>query len=299
MEKILFGMKKSRISLHPFRKMCYDIREVVAMSNSICNFIPAKNHTGTLKTVHFVYEADFHTLRQPFLRPIYYVHLVTGGTATLKIYDKEYPLQQGTLFFSFPAVPFTIDGSEDFKYLYISFMGTSAAALLQELEITVSNAVYPDFQHLIDFWMRSITRVNQKNANLLSEGVLLCTLSFISTDSALENRKPPENLLEMLVDYIDNHYRDPDLSLKKLSGIFSYTEKYISYIFKRKMNMGFNHYLNILRIQYALDLIAKDVSSVSEIAALCGYSDPLYFSKVFKKRVGYTPTEYISRQQPL
>ena len=299
MEKIPFGMKKSRFSLQLSKKVCYDICEVVAMSNSICNFIPAKNHTGTLKTVHFVYEADFHTLRQPFLRPIYYAHLVTGGTATLKIYDKEYALQPGTLFFTFPAVPVTINGSEDFKYLYISFMGTGAASLLQELEITVSNAVYPDLHHLIDFWMRSITRVNQKNANLLSEGVLLCTLSFITTDSVHENRKPPENLLEMLVDYIDSHYRDPDLSLKKLSGIFSYTEKYISYIFKRKMNMGFNHYLNILRIQYALDLIAKDVSSVSEIAVLCGYSDPLYFSKVFKKRVGCAPTEYISRQQTL
>ncbi|MBQ8311284.1 MAG: helix-turn-helix transcriptional regulator [Clostridia bacterium] len=268
------------------------------MSNSICNFIPAKNHTGNLKTVHFVYESDFHTLKQPFLRPIYYVHLVTGGTATLRIYDKEYPLAQGTLFFTFPAVPFTIAGSEDFKYLYISFMGASVSPLLSELEITLTSAVYPDFHHLIDFWMSSITRVNEKNANLLSEGVLLCTLSFINNGlSKTEEHRHPENLVEMLVDYIDNHYRDPDLSLKKLAAIFSYTEKYISHLFKSRMSIGFNRYLNNLRIRYAHELIGKRAYSISEIAALCGYSDPLYFSKVFKKRVGYTPSEYMNREE--
>ena len=86
------------------------------------------------------------------------------------------------------------------------------------------------------------------------------------------------------------------VSLKKLAGLFSYTEKYISHLFKKKMNVGFNYYLNNLRLQYAHELIAQNVHSVSEIAILCGFSDPLYFSKVFKKRVGYTPTEYMKRK---
>ena len=64
----------------------------------------------------------------------------------------------------------------------------------------------------------------------------------------------------------------------------------------KKMNIGFNQYLNDLRIQYAYELFATGVQSVSEIAVLCGYSDPLYFSKVFKKSAGLSPTEYMKQK---
>lgn len=255
--------------------------------------MPAKNHTGNIKTVHFVYESDFHTLKQPFLRPIFYAHLVTGGTGTMKIYDQTYSLTQGTLFFSFPAVPFTIEASEDFKYLYISFMGSCVPAILEELGIGIKTPVYYGFEHMIDFWMSSITRINQKNANLLSEGILLCTLSLLSDREECDQKNKPENLFEMLVDYVNTHYRDPGLSLKKLATIFSYTEKYVSHLFKQKKGIGFNRYLNDLRLRYAHELISTGTCSVSEIAAHCGYSDPLYFSKLFKKKVGTTPTEYM------
>ncbi len=265
------------------------------MSNSICNFMPAKSHTGNIKTVHFVYESDFHTLRQPFLRPIFYAHLVTGGKATLHVYDQTYDLASGTLFFSFPAVPFTIEGSEDFKYLYISFMGSGVPALLETFGIGIKSPVYCGLEHMIDFWMSSITRINQKNANLLSEGVLFCTLSLLSEQEENNSQSKPENLFEMLIDYVDTHYRDPDLSLKKLSTIFSYTEKYVSHLFKQKTGIGLNRYLGDLRLRYAYELLAAGTCSVSEIAAHCGYSDPLYFSKVFKKRTGLTPTEYMER----
>ena len=75
--------------------------------------------------------------------------------------------------------------------------------------------------------------------------------------------------------------------------MFSYTEKYLSSLFKKNMNVGFNQYLNRLRIQYAIELIANNVKSVSRIAELSGYSDSLYFSKVFKKLVGVTPGQHI------
>lgn len=266
------------------------------MSNSICNFMPAKKNMGSIKTVHFVYEADFHTLKQPFLRPIYYANLVTSGSGTLKIYNRTYPLTRGTLFFFFPAIPCTIEADESFKYLYISFMGASAGPLLEELNVSFTSPVYANFEHLIDFWMSSITRVNQKNANLLSEGVLFCTFSFLTHNESDESKKQSGPLLDMLVDYVDTNYRDPDLSLKKIASIFSYTEKYVSHLFKQKTGIGFNHYLNDLRIRYAHELIATGTRSIGEIAAHCGFSDPLYFSKVFKKRVGCTPTEYISNK---
>ena len=266
------------------------------MTDSICNFVPERGNGG-IRTVHFVYETDFHTLKQPFLRPIYYVNLVTSGSGTMKIYNRTYPLTRGTLFFLFPAVPCTIEADGDFKYLYISFMGSYARTLLEELNVSPSSPVFAEFGHMIDFWMGSITHVNLKNANILSEGVLLCTLSYLTNNVSEEQKKRPEHQFDMLLDYINTNYRDPNLSLKKIAGIFSYTEKYISHLFKKKMSVGFNQYLNELRIQYAYELFATGVKSVSEIAVLCGYSDPLYFSKVFKKRVGQSPTEYMANKK--
>lgn len=267
------------------------------MSESICRFMPAKNHAGTVKTVHFVYESDFHTLRQPFLRTVYYVYLVTGGCATMRIYDRSYRLERGTLFFSFPALPFEIDGSEDFKYLYISFMGAGVPPMLETLGVDMYHPIYPGFDHLIDFWMHALVRLRSQTANLLSEGVLFCTLSYLGGEETTEARKDVEGTFQMLADYVDAHYRDPDLSLKKLAVLFSYTEKYLSHLFKQKMKVGFSNYLNNLRLRYATELISQGVCSVTQISVMCGYTDPLYFSRLFKKKTGVSPSAQIKRQQ--
>ena len=62
------------------------------------------------------------------------------------------------------------------------------------------------------------------------------------------------------------------------------------------MSVGFKDYLVNLRMQYAHKLITDGLTSISEIAIRCGYIDPLYFSKAFKKMVGVSPTKYIAKQ---
>lgn len=261
---------------------------------TICRFLPPKELAGNIKTVYFVYEADFATLKQPFFRPIHYVHLVTSGKATLRFGGNTYPLAAGSLFFFFPAVPYEIDGDKDFRFAYISFMGAGAAALLDSLGITYDRAVFDGFSHLIELWLSSIVRINQTNANLLTESVLLNTLSYISKDNTRsENNKNSENLFCVLVDYVDTHYRESGLTLRSVADIFSYTEKYLSHFFKSKMGVGFNEYLNNLRLQHARALIQNGQTSVSTVAAECGFSDPLYFSKAFKKNTGFSPREYM------
>ena len=93
------------------------------MSESICKFLPAKNEESHIKTVRFVYETECLALTQPFVHPIYVLHIVTSGSAVLRIYEKEYVLNKGDIFFAFPAVLHYLDASEDFEYIYISFMG--------------------------------------------------------------------------------------------------------------------------------------------------------------------------------
>lgn len=266
------------------------------MSHSICRFMPPKEHGGNIKTVRFVLETDFIKLPQPFIHPVYLLHIVTSGEGVLTLIDKKYSLKKGSLFFAFPGCPFEIDADDGFEYMYISFMGTGAAVLLNNLNISLESPVFDGYFDLIDFWMSSIKRVNQLNSNILSESVLLYTLSFINnSNKPAELLANSENTLSTIVDYVNTHYRDSDISLKKIAYVFSYTEKYLSSLFKKQMNIGFNTYLNDLRIQYAQELIEKDEKSVSTIASKCGYSDAMYFSKVFKKRTGKTPSEYISQ----
>ena len=71
-----------------------------------------------------------------------------------------------------------------------------------------------------------------------------------------------------------------------------YNKKYLSALFVKNKNVKFKEYLNSLRINRALELIGDPDLSVSEISEKCGFSDPYYFSKVFKKITGLTPTEY-------
>lgn len=263
------------------------------MSHSICRFMPPKDYGGNIKTVRFVLETDFCKLAQPFIHPVYLVHIVTRGQGTMTLIDKQYNLKEGTLFFAFPGCPFEIDAADDFEYMYVSFMGTGATVLMNHLNISLDTPVYHGYSELIGFWKESIKRINQLNSNVLSESVLLYTLSFINSAANTALKANSENTLSTIVDYVNTHYRDADISLKKIAYVFSYTEKYLSSLFKKQMRVGFNTYLGDLRIQYAQELIEKGEKSVSRIASECGYSDAMYFSKVFKKRTGKTPSEYI------
>ncbi len=267
------------------------------MSESICRFMPAKNYTDDLQTVHFVYETEHRSLRQPFLHPLYYLHLVTGGTAVLRMCGKEYRVTAGDVFFSFPGCPFELAAEGELRYLYISFFGSCVGPMLERMGVSYNAPVYADMGQVTEFWFSAISRISSVNANLLTESVLLYTLSFLRSETAAEQRDDTEKMFRMITEYINGHFREPGMSLQRVADIFSYTEKYLSALFKKNMHIGFTQYINNLRIQYALGLIGEGRQSVSEIAYACGYSDALYFSKVFRKKVGCTPSQRIREKR--
>ena len=266
------------------------------MSKSICQFISAKNEGSTIKAVRFVYETECSSLSQPFIHPIYVIHIVTQGSATLHIDANKYSLKRGDVFFAFPAYPYYIDANEDFEYIYISFMGSGATSLLSRCKISPASAYYDNLGFLCTMFENAIRRINSHNANMLTESVLYYTLSYFDNDTSSSNTEGQVNsdgIFKAIVNYVDRHYRENDMSLSRLANVFSYTEKYLSSLFKKNMQTGFISYLNNLRIQYANELIEKRELNISEIADACGYSDYSYFSRVYKKITGKTPTEAI------
>lgn len=264
------------------------------MSESICRFMPAKNDDASIQAVRFVYETECHTLRQPFLEPIYVFHIVTKGTAVFRIGDKSYELKRGDVFFAFPAYPYYLDGDEDFEYIYISFMGSGAISRLPKCNVSPENPYFSDFSFLCTLFENAIRRITPFNSNMLTESVLFYALSFFDScekEQGVDEQGGSGSIFENIVDYVDYHFRESDISLNRLSNVFSYTEKYLSSLFKKNMQIGFISYLNNLRIQYACELIQKGSLNMAEISVACGYSDYSYFSKVFKKITGKSPTD--------
>ena len=261
--------------------------------SSICRFIPAKNDNGTLKTVHFVYETEHTRLHWPQVQPIYYLFLVARGTGTLTLPEYEaHPIEAGSLFLIPAGVRYRIEGSEELSYCYISFMGTRATELVAELQITMKAPGFRGFEGLIPLWKQSIQRLNLQNANLLTESVLLYTLSYLAENQSTDTAEKGDTVFQSIVAYLDNNYCDPTVNLKKVADIFGYTDKYLSHLFKSKMKMNWTAYLNHLRIQHAIELLERGYSNIAELSSICGYTDPLYFSKVFKKTTGKTPHHY-------
>lgn len=253
----------------------------------ICNFLPKKNNPNNIEYHHFVYEASFKRLKQPFFFTKYCAFLVFKGEGVLKAKSEEHRLKPGTLFFAFPKSSIELVGSNNFTYLYITFYGDGAKALLDGFGVNEDNYVFDNHEQLTSFWMNSIRRITPVNSIALTESVLLYSLSFI--EDTMTSQKA--NKFESILGYINENFSDPTLSLKKVADIHFYSEKYLSSLFLKNTGVKFTEYLNKLRITHAISII-NQTAPISEVATKCGYSDPLYFSKVFKRITGKSPSEY-------
>lgn len=92
--------------------------------------------------------------------------------------------------------------------------------------------------------------------------------------------------------YIEEHFVDPDLSLKHLSDRFHISGKYASYLFKEEFNMKFVDFIVQLRMERAEELLAETEEPVQNIALQVGYANSITFGRVFKRVIGVTPGDY-------
>ena len=92
--------------------------------------------------------------------------------------------------------------------------------------------------------------------------------------------------------YINAHYGDSDISVGSIAAYLNISEGHLSRIFKKETGQTVLEYLTGRRIEAAKALLADCRVRVNETAYRVGYKDVTYFSAVFKKIVGVSPSEY-------
>ena len=139
--------------------------------------------------------------------------------------------------------------------------------------------------------------------NALERAFYLCDKNMQNTPAMaadsdkvadLEAEEPSLNtFVKDISDYIDNHYKE-DLALQDVASVLGYSDVYFCRIFKQNFGKNFITYLNNYRIDRAKELLADPEINIKDISTEAGYRDANYFTRVFKRIVGTTPSEYRS-----
>jgi two-component system response regulator YesN len=114
-------------------------------------------------------------------------------------------------------------------------------------------------------------------------------LKSIKSDNNIEDDFDYQNQID---NYLNGNYNSSKLSLSSLANELGLSEGYLSNLFKKIYKKSFTDYITELRLKKAKILLLTSHLKNYEIAEAVGINDPNYFSTTFKKKYGYSPSQY-------
>ena len=235
------------------------------------------------------------TTYNPAGRRDYYLLYLLRGTLTVPHGGVEVEVKEGSVIFFPPRAPYqyTFRGSEEgIFYLWVHFTGSGVRELLDTLglsplpriaHIGYSEQITADFNRMFSDYAR---------AGKFRDLALAATLSRILVDTAEKlSAASGENHLSKSLTYIHLHYTET-IRVGDLARLEAISPSRYSELFRRLTGKPPIDYIISLRLRHAVSLLETTNLPVGEVAATVGFSDVHFFSKIFKKHVKMTPSEY-------
>ncbi len=224
----------------------------------------------------------------------------TKGRGSLKIDNTTHKISRGQLVIIPKHTPhiYKAEPLEPWSIFWIHFTGEQTDALLGSMGVDAGNpSLYvPDTQVMQQAFedVYACLNYHYSNAGLLamtSELLRLFSLAKLHQCFPNSQRQSAENRIVASQKFMERHL-DIAFTVEELAAHAGQSVPYYSRLFKDRTNQSPIAYFIQLKVRKACELLEQTDMSVREIAAEIGYEDPYYFSRIFKKVQGNSPTTY-------
>ena len=250
---------------------------------------------GSLQSINAIYTSFIDALSALYFRrsePIIYYQ---DKTLTASGMDFDYLLAEKYLL---EAIRLRKTDSYDYFALIMdwvrNFCDDTKRDKILELLVLSSHSMRLDNQEEVPFI--SYTGVARELMELEGDALIECAYkNFMFLTSYV---KPQSNIdysnhiVQATKEYLETHYAE-EITREDAAEQVNISPQYFSKLIKKTTGFNFIDWLSILRVKKAKELLTNSNLTVKEVCYMVGYKDPNYFSRIFKKRIGITPSEYV------
>ena len=234
----------------------------------------------------------------PAVRSGYMIHYILSGKGFYQTHDQLYHLSQGDTFLIKPhtLVYYEADHDQPWTYTWIGLQGIkveqylSRSTLMDDLHIHCGADTQIRQCHEKMFEAYKLT----ENRDLMMNSILYEYLYLLACRFPQKNISSTEKRISYIEDalkYIELNYSEA-ISVQSLADWLNLERTYLYRLFKSILHVSPQEYLLDFRIRQACNLLKTTDFSVSNIARSVGYEDALYFSRLFHRKKGMTPSRY-------
>lgn len=223
---------------------------------------------------------------------------VARGRAYFRLAGDNVPLGQGSLVLYRPgqdqAYHYLLRDNPEIYWLH--FSGADMEATLAGLGFGEGAlffaGVSSQYVYLFDRIIREL-QLREPHYREMAELLLLFSRALPGEN---ERADPRAQGIGQVIERIHRDYRQP-LSVQDYADMLGVGVCWFIRIFKEQTGVPPHHFLTDVRISKAQELLGSSAYTVGEIAELVGYDNPLYFSRIFRKKTGVSPQQYRSGKQ--
>lgn len=232
---------------------------------------------------------------------------VTGNSGDITIENKKYPAKKGMLFYLNPDTPHSIEteANDPLSFLSVHFSLAHVEFSNGKWNIRSENEMLPlqPMQELKDYYqIENIFKKLVESWILKLPGYEIISKALLQQllFEALENVKkqysdyPISLKVEKIIKYLHKNINNR-VTLSELSEFVQLSSTYLSRIFKETTGYSVIQFFNKLKIEESKELIIEGDKKVKEVAQMLGFTDEFYFSRIFKKFEGISPSEFYSK----